>query len=133
MSDQPIAKTSTYTGQRNTVRRAFFILKVGWVRPKRGCILMLHCPDDMSLESDGGMILTGENRRTRRKTCPSTILSTTKPTWIDPGTNPCLRGERPATNDLRNGTAQDVPYRDSNPVSQRPRPTSQTARPLGPA
>jgi hypothetical protein len=59
----------------------------------------------MSLESDGGMILTGENRRTRRKTCPSATLSTTKPTWIDPGTNPSLSGERPAINDLSHGTA----------------------------
>jgi hypothetical protein len=51
------------------------------------------------------MILTGENRRTRRKTCPSATLSTTNPTWIDPGANPGLRGERPATNDLSHGTA----------------------------
>jgi hypothetical protein len=60
----------------------------------------------MSLESDGGMILTGENRRTRRKTCPSATMSTTNPTWIDPGVNTRLRGERPATNDLRYGTAK---------------------------
>jgi hypothetical protein len=59
----------------------------------------------MSLESDGGMILTGENRRTRRKTCPSATLSTTNPTWIDPGTNPGLRGERRATDDLSHRTA----------------------------
>jgi hypothetical protein len=39
------------------------------------------------------MILTGENRRTRRKTCPSAILYTTKSTYSDPG----LRGERLAT------------------------------------
>jgi hypothetical protein len=39
----------------------------------------------MSLESDGGVTLTGENRRTRRKTCPSATLSTTNPTWIEPG------------------------------------------------
>jgi hypothetical protein len=58
----------------------------------------------MSLESDGGMILTGENRRTRRKT--STTLSTTNPTWIDPCANPGLRGERPSTNDLSYDTAQ---------------------------
>jgi hypothetical protein len=30
---------------------------------------------------------------------------TTNPTWIDPGANPGLRGERPATNDLSHGTA----------------------------
>jgi hypothetical protein len=59
----------------------------------------------MSLESDGGIILTGENRRTRRKTCPSATLSTTNPTWIYPGANPGLSGERPATNDLSLGTA----------------------------
>jgi hypothetical protein len=59
----------------------------------------------MSLETDGGMILTGENRRTREKNCPSATLSTTNPTWIDSGVNPGLRGERPATNDLSHGTA----------------------------
>jgi hypothetical protein len=47
----------------------------------------IHSPDDMSLESDGGIILTGENRRTRRKTCPSATLSTTNSTWIDPDAN----------------------------------------------
>jgi hypothetical protein len=68
---------------------------------------ILRIPDDMSLKSDGGMIylLTGENRRTRRKTCPSATLSTTNPTWIDTGANPGLRGERPATNDLSHDTA----------------------------
>jgi hypothetical protein len=59
----------------------------------------------MSVENDGGMILTGENRRTRRKTCPSATLSTTNPIWIDPGTNPGLHGERPASNRLNHGTA----------------------------
>jgi hypothetical protein len=54
------------------------------------------------------MILRGENRRTRRKTCPSATLSTTKPTWIDPGANPGLRVERPATNDLSHDTAKQV-------------------------
>jgi hypothetical protein len=31
--------------------------------------------------SSGGMILTGENRRTRRNSCPSATLSTTNTTW----------------------------------------------------
>jgi hypothetical protein len=62
--------------------------------------VITHSPYDMSLESDGGMILTGENRRTRGKTCPSASLSTTNPTWIDQG----LHGERPATNELSHGT-----------------------------
>jgi hypothetical protein len=59
------------------------------------------------MESNGGMILTGENQRIRRKTCPSATLSTTNPTWIDSGSNLSLRGERLATNDLSHGTAQE--------------------------
>jgi hypothetical protein len=38
--------------------------------------------------SSGGMILTGENRRTRRKTCTSATLSTTDPKWTALGANP---------------------------------------------
>jgi hypothetical protein len=33
--------------------------------------------------SSGGIILTGENRRTRRETCPSATLSTTNPTGLN--------------------------------------------------
>jgi hypothetical protein len=51
------------------------------------------------------MKLTGENRSTRGKTCPIAILSTTNPTWTDPGSNSGLRGERPATNRRSHGTA----------------------------
>jgi hypothetical protein len=54
------------------------------------------------------MKLTGENRSTRGKTCPSATLSTTNPTWTDPESNPGLRGERPATNRLSHGTAHRV-------------------------
>jgi hypothetical protein len=46
------------------------------------------------------MILTGENRRSRRETCPSATSSTTNPTWSDRGANSGLRGEKPATNCL---------------------------------
>jgi hypothetical protein len=42
------------------------------------------------------MKLTGKPKYSRGKTCPSTTLSTTNRTWIDPGSNPGLRGERPA-------------------------------------
>jgi hypothetical protein len=49
------------------------------------------------------MKLTGENRRTRRKTCPSATLSITNPTWTDPVSKPGLRGERLATNRQSNG------------------------------
>jgi hypothetical protein len=52
------------------------------------------------------MKLTGENRRTRGKTCPSSTLSTTNPTWTDPGSNPGLRGGRPAANSVSHGTAR---------------------------
>jgi hypothetical protein len=31
--------------------------------------------------------LTGEFQRTSRKTCPSATLTTTNPTWLDPGAN----------------------------------------------
>jgi hypothetical protein len=46
-----------------------------------------------------------ENRRTRRKTCPSATFSTTNPTFTALGTNPVLCGEKPATNRLSYGTA----------------------------
>jgi hypothetical protein len=52
------------------------------------------------------MKLTGENRSTRGETCPSATLSTTNPTWTDPGSNPDLRGGRPAANRLSHGTAK---------------------------
>jgi hypothetical protein len=51
------------------------------------------------------MILTGENRRTRRETRPSANMSTTNSTWADLGANPGLRGERPASNRLSHITA----------------------------
>jgi hypothetical protein len=37
------------------------------------------------------------------KTCPSATLSTTNPTWTDPGSNPGLRGGRSAANRLSHG------------------------------
>jgi hypothetical protein len=42
--------------------------------------------------STGGLKLTGENRSTRRKTCPSATLSTTNPTGTDPGSNSLSHG-----------------------------------------
>jgi hypothetical protein len=38
------------------------------------------------------------NPKYSEKICPSTTLSTTHPTWIDPGLNPGLRGGKPETN-----------------------------------
>jgi hypothetical protein len=50
-----------------------------------------------SMESSGGMILTGENRRNGEKTCPAFTLPTTNRTWSDSGVNPGLRDEGQAT------------------------------------
>jgi hypothetical protein len=86
----------------------FFIYGVRlrlWTAAVNGHIV--HPQDDIRLKSDGGMILTGENRRTRRKICPSATLSTTNPTRVDPGANLGLRGERSATNRLSHSTALD--------------------------
>jgi hypothetical protein len=44
------------------------------------------------------MILTEENRRTRRKTCPNATLSIINPARTDPCANPGLRCTRPTTN-----------------------------------
>jgi len=43
------------------------------------------------------MILTGQNRSTGRKLCPSTNFSTTNLGWTGPRLNPGLSGDRPAT------------------------------------
>jgi hypothetical protein len=51
------------------------------------------------------MQLTGENQNTRGKPYLSATLYTTNPTWTDLGSNPGLRGEKPATNRLSNDTA----------------------------
>jgi hypothetical protein len=39
------------------------------------------------------------------KTCPNATLSTTNPTWPDPGSNPGRRGGKPATNRFSYGAA----------------------------
>jgi hypothetical protein len=45
------------------------------------------------------------NRITQRILCSSATLSTTNPTWPDPGSNPGRRGGKPATNSLSYGAA----------------------------
>jgi hypothetical protein len=57
--------------------------------------------------SIGGIMLTGENRLALRKTCPSTTLSTTNPTWAALTANPGLRGEKPPV--LWHGPTYDFP------------------------
>jgi hypothetical protein len=59
----------------------------------------------LQMIKSGGIILTGENSRTRRKPCRNATLSTTSPTWIALGANPSLCGEKPVTNRLNNDTA----------------------------
>jgi hypothetical protein len=44
------------------------------------------------------------------KTCPSATLSTTNPTWPDPGSNPGRLGGKPATNRLSYVAAIHIPY-----------------------
>jgi hypothetical protein len=100
--------SETFFGELYRVRSELFFPEdgVGLV-PKRGCLLTLAYyafPRWYEFE-ERRWNDTGENRRTQRKTCPSDTFYTTSPTWIDPGANPGLRGERPATNDLSHGTA----------------------------
>jgi hypothetical protein len=72
--------------------------------------LMSPLPRYMNMESHGGMILTGESRRTRRKKCPTATVSTTNPTQIKPRANVGLHTERPATNRLSYGTALSISF-----------------------
>jgi hypothetical protein len=58
----------------------------------------------MNMEQWWNDIFAGETE-VLGENLPSAILSTTNPTWIDPGANPGLQGERPATNRLSHGTA----------------------------
>jgi hypothetical protein len=48
----------------------------------------------------------GKTEELGGKTCSSATLSTTNPTGLTPGSNPGLRGGRPATNRLSHGTAE---------------------------
>jgi hypothetical protein len=45
------------------------------------------------------------------KTCPSATSSITNPTGTGLGSNPVLRGDRPATNRLSHGTAYTLFYK----------------------
>jgi hypothetical protein len=58
----------------------------------------------MSVESNGGMVLTGENGIIR-KNLFQCHFAITYPTRTNPGTNLSLRSDRPATNRLSYGIA----------------------------
>jgi hypothetical protein len=63
----------------------------------------VYPPDDASWRATVEWYWRGKNWRTRRKNCPSATLSTTNPTWTDPG----LRSERPVTYHLSHGAASN--------------------------
>jgi hypothetical protein len=66
-----------------------------------------HTPHGAVIDEYGAMVelyFAGETE-VLGENLPSATLSTTNPTWIDPGANPVLRGERPAANRLSHGTA----------------------------
>jgi hypothetical protein len=50
------------------------------------------------------------------KTWPSATLSTTNPSWLDPSSNPCRRGGKPATNRLSYGVALQLFYFNLWPI-----------------
>jgi hypothetical protein len=66
---------------------------------------IVPAPSDYEDGEFGGRTFGRGNRSTLKKTCPSTTLSSTNPTWPDPGLNPGRRGGKPATNRLSYGAA----------------------------
>jgi hypothetical protein len=91
--------TFTYTSYMGRIYNKFHVhVSVSELRPPTGLLFFTQMMYDM--DSQDRIILTGENRRTRRKSCPIATLSTSNSTWTDPGANPRLRGERPAANRL---------------------------------
>jgi hypothetical protein len=63
--------------------------------------LLVYCTnpqmiDDGDCGAIGGMTIGRGNRSIREKTFPSATLSTTNPTWADPGSNSGRRGGKPA-------------------------------------
>jgi hypothetical protein len=73
----------------------FLFMSMEWddvseLQPRTG----LFVPQIMSMVSDGGMILTGEDRRSPKETCPSETLPNTNPIWTGPRANPGLRSDR---------------------------------------
>jgi hypothetical protein len=56
------------------------------------------------------MILTAENRNTRRKPCPSETLPTTNPTSTGLGSNPGTRRKRRVTDLVKHGMTLHLKY-----------------------
>jgi hypothetical protein len=70
------------------------------------------------------------------KTCPSPNLSTTNPTWLDPGSNPGRRGGNPATNSSSYGASSRIMWIYRNiyrlPVNMRAQFYLSQVRPTSP-
>jgi hypothetical protein len=92
------------------IHLTFIVVHVNEVRQCLWTAATVHPPRDMSMKSHGRMILTGENQRTRKGTCPSATFSTKNSTWTDPGMNWGLCSKRSATNCLIHGTATCILY-----------------------
>jgi hypothetical protein len=65
---------------------------------------IVPAPGDCEDGEFGGMNWQGKPKYSE-KTCPGVTLSTTNPTWPDPGLNPGRRGGKPVTNRLSYGAA----------------------------
>jgi hypothetical protein len=83
-------------------RKSISLCKVSRLRPF--VFLVTATCARMWVWSICGMILTVENRNTRRRTCPSANFSTKVLTRTELGSNPGLVGETPATDSLDPGT-----------------------------
>jgi hypothetical protein len=59
------------------------------------------------IRSSGGIILTRENPKYRRKACLSFTVSTTNPTWTHLSSNPYFRCQKRAPNCLSYSTTLD--------------------------
>jgi hypothetical protein len=70
-----------------------------------GLLYQLRMIGDGDWEEIGGMKIGKGNRSTRMKPAPAPLLSTTNPTWLDPGLNPGRRSGKQATNRLSYGAA----------------------------
>jgi hypothetical protein len=65
---------------------------------------IVPAPGDCQDGEFGGMNWQGKPKYSE-KTCPDATLSTTNPTWPDPGLNPGRRDAKPATNRFSYGAA----------------------------
>jgi hypothetical protein len=97
-----------------TVSNLWFLLLSCWSKVMSlwnwtGKLPIVHPPGNTIVNTEQRWNDTNrENRRTRRKTCPSATLSNTDPTWTALGVNPCLQGKKPAINRLSCGMTEPV-------------------------